>query len=260
MTDKIVTYSPTAKTSFPSQARVRRRKDKSVEEKFRVDTKATEEAERFKKKVQKKSSLLEDNPLSSRGEMSTYGQKTLNSIMHLDKVVDKSAEEIGQIWREYHRDKDCISAVIPSAVYDRMEERFLKFPLFLYPLPRKQGYEYMYSEFKDHKCYFTSLLHYQTRGENAPWSLAIKHFTDIRESKGIVLMVGEIDTNEMSVLDAQWLAYQVQMYYASESDRREKILKTFNIFPDKFDHMTVVQELNAEIESGVMTGTLNEKK
>ena len=30
------------------------RKDKSIEEKFRVDTKAKEEAERFKKKVQKK--------------------------------------------------------------------------------------------------------------------------------------------------------------------------------------------------------------
>ena len=63
-----------------------------------------------------------------------------------------------------------------------------------------------------------------------------------------------------SVLDAQWLAYQVQMYYASESDRREEILKTFNIFPDKFDHMTVVRELNSEIESGVTIGTLNEKK
>lgn len=62
------------------------------------------------------------------------------------------------------------------------------------------------------------------------------------------------------MLEAQWLAYQVQMYYASEGDRREEILKTFNIHPDNFDHMTVVQELNAEIESGVMTGTLNEKK
>ena len=34
---------------------------------------------------------------------------------------------------------------------------------FIYPLPREQGYEFMYAEFKDHKCYFTSLLHYQVR-------------------------------------------------------------------------------------------------
>ena len=63
-----------------------------------------------------------------------------------------------------------------------------------------------------------------------------------------------------SVLDAQWLAYQVQMYYASESDRREEILKTFNIFPENFDHMTVVKKLNAEIESGVVTASVKEKE
>ncbi|XP_020600977.1 ATP synthase mitochondrial F1 complex assembly factor 1-like [Orbicella faveolata] len=239
------------------------REEKSLEEKFCLDAKVRGEAERFKKKLQQRaadSALLGSNPLSSTGEASTYGQKTLNSIMHLDKIMDKSAEEIGQIWREYHKDKDCISAVIPSNLYDRMEERFLKFPLFIYPLPREQGYEFMYAEFKDHKCYFTSLLHYQTRGENAPWSLAMKHFTELRDSKGIVLMVGEVDTNEMSVLDAQWLAYQVQMYYASQGDRREEILKTFNVFPEKFDHMTVVKELNSEIESGVLTGSVKERE
>ena len=58
-----------------------------------------------------------------------------------------------------------------------------------------------------------------------------------------------------SVVDAQWLAYQLQMYYASESDRREEILKTFNRFPDKFDHMSVINELNAEIQSGTLGGS-----
>ncbi|XP_015768214.1 PREDICTED: ATP synthase mitochondrial F1 complex assembly factor 1-like [Acropora digitifera] len=131
--------------------------------------------------------LLGSKPLSSKGETSVYGEKTLASVMHMDKIADKSTEEIRQIWREYHRHKDCISAAIPSNVYNRMEERFLKFPLFIYPLPREQGFEFMYAEFKDHKCYFTSLLHYQTRGENAPWSLAMRHFTDLREKKVIVL-------------------------------------------------------------------------
>ena len=62
------------------------------------------------------------------------------------------------------------------------------------------------------------------------------------------------------MLDAQWLAYQVQMYYASQGDHREEILKTFNVFPEKFDHMTMVKELNSEIESGVLTGSINEKE
>lgn len=235
-----------------------RLEEKSAEEKFCLDSRAQGEAERFKQKLKQNATekfLLGSKPLSSKGETSVYGEKTLASVMHMDKIADKSTEEIRQIWREYHRHKDCISAAIPSNVYNRMEERFLKFPLFIYPLPREQGFEFMYAEFKDHKCYFTSLLHYQTRGENAPWSLAMRHFTDLREKKGIVLMVGEVDTNELSVVDAQWLAYQLQMYYASESDRREEILKTFNRFPDKFDHMSVINELNAEIQSGTLAGS-----
>lgn len=40
---------------------------------------------------------------------------------------------------------------------------FTCFQQFIYPLPREQGFEFMYAEFKDHKCYFTSLLHYQVR-------------------------------------------------------------------------------------------------
>ena len=62
------------------------------------------------------------------------------------------------------------------------------------------------------------------------------------------------------VLDAQWLAYQVQMYYASQGDHREAILKTFNVFPEKFDHMTVVKELNSKMESSVLTGSVKENE
>jgi len=74
---------------------------------------------------------------------------------------------------------------------------------------------------------------------------------------GVIIL---FSTSLQSVLDAQWLAYQVQMYYASQGDRREEILKTFNVFPEKFDHMTVVKELNSEIESGVLTGSVKERE
>ena len=63
-----------------------------------------------------------------------------------------------------------------------------------------------------------------------------------------------------SVLDTQSLAYQVQIHYASKGDHREDILKIFNVFPEKFDHMTVAKELNSETENGVLTGSVNEKE
>ena len=53
-----------------------------------------------------------------------------------------------------------------------------------------------------------------------------------------------------SVLDAQWLAYQVQMYYASESDRREEILKTFNILI----YSSHAYQINAQAQNFRLSG------
>ena len=78
-----------------------------------------------------------------------------------------------------------------------------------------------------------------------------------RKSLGVIIL---FLISLQSVLDAQWLAYQVQMYYASQGDHREEILKTFNVFPEKFDHMTVLKELNSEIEIGDLTGSVKEKE
>ena len=50
------------------------------------------------------------------------------------------------------------------------------------------------------------------------------------------------------------------MYYASKGDHKEEILKIFNFFLKKFDHMTVAKELNSETKSGVLTGSVNQKE
>ncbi|EDO44321.1 predicted protein, partial [Nematostella vectensis] len=185
---------------------------------------------------------------------------TLDSVLRMELISELSGEEIGKLWREFHKDKDCISAVIPANVYKTIEERSTKYPLFIYPLPRESGYEFIYSEFSGKHCYLTSLINFQTMAENAPWFLAVTHFTELQDTKGVVLMVGEVDTNHLSVVDAQWLAYQIQMYYASDSAERESLLHTFNIEPNKFDHMSVVEQLNNEIASGAITADSQLKK
>lgn len=47
--------------------------------------------------------------------------------MKLDLLLDKSKDEIAQIWRDYHQQKDVVSAVIPAEMFSQMEERFQKF-------------------------------------------------------------------------------------------------------------------------------------
>lgn len=57
---------------------------------------------------------------------------------------------------------------------------------FVYPLPRDEGYEYMFSQFSGHRCHFTSLINYQQYQEHAPVCLTLTHYTDLQESKGSV--------------------------------------------------------------------------
>ena len=66
---------------------------------------------------------------------------------------------------------------------------------FLFPLPRQQGYEFVVVQFDGNQAHFTTLINYQAYQENAPECLTLVHYTELAEEKGLVLMVGEYDTN-----------------------------------------------------------------
>lgn len=78
-------------------------------------------------------------------------------------IKDKSVEEITELWVEYHKQKDCIAAAIPVEQYDTMFERFKTHPLFIFALPRTQGYEFIMLQFSfpNQSIHFTPLLCYQ---------------------------------------------------------------------------------------------------
>jgi ATP synthase F1 complex assembly factor 1 len=66
---------------------------------------------------------------------------------------------------------------------------------FLFPLPRKQGYEFVVVQFDGNEAHLTTLINYQAYTVNAPECLTIVHYPDLAKDKGIVLMVGEFDKN-----------------------------------------------------------------
>ncbi len=111
--------------------------------------------------------------------------------------------------------------------------------------------------------------------ENAPVSLTLTHFTEFQESKGnsllysvcvcnvvsgIVLMLGELEANNLvrifslshydcflclqSVLEAQYLANQVQLFYASDDVERYALVRQFNHDPQNFDYQKLIEQLN----------------
>merc|ERR1712112_483453 len=171
-------------------------------------------------------------------------EKTLDKIMKTELLADRTVEEISAIWNEYWASKDAIAAVIPKDTYLTMQERFKEFNTFLFPLPRDQGYEFVVVQFLNNEAHFTTLINYQAHKENAPECLGMMHYTELMESKGIVLMVGEYDKDVLSSNEARCLADQVEMYYSKPSDKKLDLLNKFTKAPTLFSHEDLISEMN----------------
>ncbi|KAL4703823.1 hypothetical protein ACJJTC_016790 [Scirpophaga incertulas] len=182
------------------------------------------------------------NPKNTLKDAMPVEDKKLDDIFKTELVKDKSAVEIKCIWEEYHKNKEVISAIIPQDQYTIIYNNMKEFPIFLFPLPRSQGYEFIMCQTYGHTVHFTPLLAYQVHKENAPECLTIIHYNELRE-KGIVLMRGEYDKNVLNGKEAQCLANQFQMYYNGKDDKKVHIMQKFVKNPHKFKHMDLISEL-----------------
>ncbi|KAG8555109.1 hypothetical protein GDO81_017589 [Engystomops pustulosus] len=166
--------------------------------------------------------------------------KTLNSLLNIELVKDKSAEEITQIWSKFFSARDAVYAVIPGDVYDLIQSRSERCPSFLYALPRAEGYEFFVGQWSGPELHFTALINIQTAGDSAPSQLILYHYSELRADKGIVLMMAECDSKHLGVQEAQCLANQVQLFYSGD---QFNMVETFNHNPSDFKYMTVVSAL-----------------
>ncbi|CAG2175060.1 unnamed protein product [Oppiella nova] len=168
--------------------------------------------------------------------------QSLNDILVMDLVSDKTVEEITDIWKSYHKNRDCIYGVIRGDTYDRMFDMSSKYKTFIFAIPKTRlendgqlyaqndsnGYEFMLSRFEGHNCFFTPLSAYHRLGETAPY-----------------------DTNVLNVFEAQCLANQLHWYYSADHNVRQSILlHQFNCEPNVFDHMNVIHELQQMLTVG----------
>ena len=175
--------------------------------------------------------------------------KSLNDLVKVDLFKDKTADEITHIWSEYHKDKDCIYAVIPSKSYDKIFDLANQFPTFVYPilksgLSQNDGkvHEFILAQFSNHQCYFTPLVEYQKMKENAQPCLIISHYPELQFEKGIVLMSGKYNKDVINCLEAQCLANQLQWYYCGDLKQKMYLYK-FNKEPNLFQYMDLINEL-----------------
>lgn len=188
--------------------------------------------------------------------------KRLEDVVHLDLLKKHEADEIKEIWSKHHsKIEDCIYSVIDSDVYNRIYDLATQYPLFLYPLPRSNkmsddrenpenervGYEFFLGQFNHHVFYFTPLILYQRYGENAPASLILNHFPELSSEKNLVLMNGEYDKKTISLMEAQCLANQINLFYASDDHKKKMLLHIFNRDPKSFNHQHLIQEFELSL-------------
>lgn len=89
-------------------------------------------------------------------------QQDLSKVMKVELIQDKEPDEIKSIWEQYHIQKEhVIAATLPSKDFDQLTETARKYPLFLFALPRSQGYEFFMCQFEGNVVHFTPLLYYQ---------------------------------------------------------------------------------------------------
>ena len=196
-------------------------------------------------------------------------------VMKVELLEDKTADEVAAIWTEFWCHKDAVSAAIPSAVYKEMKERFDKFNTFLFPLPRDkvkkgnlsnefmfipQGYEFVMVQHQGNQSHFSTLINFQVNfiivpclnsikiqahRENAPECLGMVFYTELMETKGIVLMVGEFDNKVLDAKESKYLADMLEIYYCKPSESKLALLDKFTNQPTLFSHMDLINEINS---------------
>ncbi|EDW28045.1 GL27290 [Drosophila persimilis] len=188
------------------------------------------------------SELLNPKEELAKQEAAELPHKKLSDIMKLELLADKSAEELSQIWIEYHKTKDVLAATLTKAQYETLMGRAKEHPIFLLPLPRSEGFEFFLLQFAANTVHFTPLLAYQVHHENAPECLTVVHYTEVQD-KGVVLMRGEYDTKVLTAQEAQCLANELQMFYYKTDESKMKLLETFTKRPDEFKHTDLIKEV-----------------
>lgn len=106
--------------------------------------------------------------------------KTLDSIMKMELLNDKDADEIGKIWRKFHAHRSAVFASISLQYWAFFVAIKANFPVFVYPLPRDDNKWLFYvGQWGGNELNFTSLEHFKLRGPEAPVLLTLCHYPDL---------------------------------------------------------------------------------
>ncbi|KAL3144817.1 hypothetical protein ABBQ38_001926 [Trebouxia sp. C0009 RCD-2024] len=160
----------------------------------------------------------------------------------MEKMVQRTPEQIGILWQEHHA-KDQNAAVLGSTEWKAYKARAKACPYFVIPLRKPQGgYLTVVLQQQLPLVIFTTLQEFRSLRDQAPPHLAITHYTELLEDKGIVLAKADaISPHLISVAEARTL---MTLTYAFYSDPVSFLhVHNFNHNPAQFNFAELAKEL-----------------
>lgn len=217
------------------------------------------ELEEFERKqameAQQKAKLVGKvrDPLNPNTPQQPY--KTLNSFIDYDKIKELPAKEIEFIWKaRFDGKENTLISVVPTEVFEKLYKNARENPIFVLPVPRDQdGVELHYIQWSfvgpnTIHCMFTTLLEFKTHKEFARPHTSLTFHTELKDSKGLVLMNGTVEKeSSVGIQEAQLLLLNVQRFYGALADtpvskRRLQLLKDFTAGSSNFSVDSLVEE------------------
>ncbi|XP_062160595.1 uncharacterized protein LOC133867849 [Alnus glutinosa] len=170
-------------------------------------------------------------------------QKPLDSIMDIERVKDRSPENITSIWDDYHLGRGHIGASMTAKLYYLMEQRAADCRYFVIPLWKGSGYTTMFAQVQMPHMLFTGLEDYKARGTQAAPYFTVSYYKEFAESKDLVLIRGDVVfASKLSDEEAKWLLETTQSFYLN--DVRYKLVERFNKETHDFEFKDVLQALD----------------
>eukprot|EP00193_Tetraselmis_chui_P003758 CAMPEP_0177757874 /NCGR_PEP_ID=MMETSP0491_2-20121128/3874_1 /TAXON_ID=63592 /ORGANISM="Tetraselmis chuii, Strain PLY429" /LENGTH=260 /DNA_ID=CAMNT_0019273551 /DNA_START=61 /DNA_END=843 /DNA_ORIENTATION=- len=172
----------------------------------------------------------------------------LDEIVKLDKFKELSKEQCVALWEEFHKDtsKGRLGFVLEADAYQRFAQRAAESPLFVLPIIKSGGAFFnVLTQCQVPFVLCTSLEEFRSMGPNAPTHVTVTHYTELQESKGVVLGRADVTSasGDVSVFEANTLVSLLQSYYLEATGYLK--VHTFNHDPEAFKFEEVLAEVQA---------------
>jgi len=190
--------------------------------------------------------------------------------MRVDELASKSGEEIAQIWLQYHGDPQAsvsgqqqadtspgsaqrVGAVLSVEDWSLLQERGRKSPMFILPLAKGgaandgRGLNYVTLLVQQQLPFtlVTSLEEFKLYGAGAPAAMTVTHYPELVDSKGVVLVRGDIVNDKMlNPGEARTVLQLLRAFYTDADDY--KMVLEFNHHPKLFDWDKLLKKLHIQ--------------